>query len=46
MQYAILYVNSPPFIIEPANWATAVNQWVGYMTDPDYARVNARSEEK
>jgi hypothetical protein len=40
MQYAILYVDSPPFIVEPANWTTAVNQWVGYMTDPDYVRVN------
>jgi hypothetical protein len=40
MQYAILYVDSPPFLVEPADWTAAVNQWVGYMTDPDYLRVN------
>jgi hypothetical protein len=40
MQYAILYVNAPPFDVGPADWTTAVNEWVGYMTDPAYALVN------
>jgi hypothetical protein len=40
MQYAILYVDGAPFDVEPADWATAINEWVGYMTDPDYAKVN------
>ena len=40
MQYAILYVDGPPFDVQPADWTTAVNEWVGYMTDPAYAQVN------
>src|SRR5208283_299741 len=40
MQYAILYVSSPPFDVGPADWSSAVAEWVGYMTDPDYVRVN------
>jgi hypothetical protein len=42
MQFAILFVNSPPFDVGPADWTTAVNEWVGYMTDSDYVRVNGR----
>jgi IPT/TIG domain-containing protein len=40
MQYAILYVNGAPFDVGPADWTSAVNEWVGYMTDPAYVRVN------
>ena len=40
MQYAILYVTGPPFDVDPANWSSAVNEWVSYMTDPAYLRIN------
>jgi hypothetical protein len=40
MKYAILYVNGGPFIVAPADWSKAVDEWVGYMADPDYLRVN------
>jgi hypothetical protein len=40
MQYAILYVDSPPFDVGPSDWNSAVNEWVGYMADPDYLRIN------
>jgi hypothetical protein len=40
MQFAILYVTGPPFDVAPADWSTAVNEWVSYMTDPDYVQVN------
>jgi hypothetical protein len=40
MQFAILYVDSPPFDVMPANWSAAVSEWVGYMTDPAYLRIN------
>jgi hypothetical protein len=42
MQYAILYVDSPPFVIGPADWAGAINEWMGYMTDPAYIQVNGK----
>jgi hypothetical protein len=42
MQYAILYVNGDPFNVSPADWPAAVNEWVGYMTDPDYVRINGK----
>jgi IPT/TIG domain-containing protein/glycosyl transferase family WbsX len=42
MQYAILYVDSPPFDVQPTNWTTAVNEWVGYMIDPDYVQVSGK----
>jgi hypothetical protein len=42
MQYAILYVNSPPFVIGPADWAGAINEWMGYMTDLAYMQVNGK----
>ena len=42
MQYAILYVDSPPFVIGPADWPGAINEWVGYMTDPAYVQVNGK----
>ncbi|MGA9528843.1 MAG: glycoside hydrolase family 99-like domain-containing protein [Terriglobales bacterium] len=42
MQYAILYVDSPPFDVSPSQWPAAVNEWVHYMLDPAYARVNGK----
>lgn len=42
MQYAILYVNAPPFVIGPGDWAGAINEWMGYMTDPAYIQVNGK----
>jgi hypothetical protein len=42
MQYAILYVNAPPFVIGPADWTGAINEWMGYMTDPAYAQANGK----
>jgi len=40
MQYAILYVSAPPFDVSPTDWGSAVNEWVGYMSDPAYLRIN------
>jgi len=40
MEYAILYVNTGAFNVAPADWTTAVNEWVTYMTDPAYVRIN------
>lgn len=42
MQFAILYVDSPPFIIAPQNWDRAIAEWLGYMSDPGYATVNGK----
>ena len=42
MQYAILYVNHPPFGIRPADWASAVAEWTDYLADPDYLRIDGR----
>jgi hypothetical protein len=42
MQFAILYVDGAPFDVQPSDWTTAVNEWVGYMTDPDYAQVDGK----
>jgi len=43
MQYAILYVDQPPFtIIYSPDWTSAVNEWLGYMTDPAYLQVNGK----
>jgi hypothetical protein len=42
MQYAILYVDSPPFVIGPADWPGAINEWLGYMSDPAYMQVNGK----
>lgn len=40
MQYAIMYTDHDPFTVRPDDWPATVNEWVGYMTDPDYVRVN------
>lgn len=42
MQYAILYVNHPPFGITPGAWASAVAEWTDYFADPDYLRIDGR----
>jgi hypothetical protein len=42
MQYAILFVDTPPFDVSPSDWTSAVNEWVGYMTDPDYVRIGGK----
>jgi hypothetical protein len=42
MQYAILYVSSAPFLAGPADWNSAVAEWVGYMTDSAYVRINGK----
>lgn len=40
MQYAILYVQGSPFDVPLSDWTSAVNEWVSYMSDPAYLRVN------
>ena len=40
MQYAIMYTDHDPFTVRPDDWPATVNEWVGYMVDPDYVRVN------
>jgi len=42
MQYALLYANHEPFIVEPSSWKTAVDEWVDYMMAPDYLQVNGK----
>ena len=43
MQYAIVYVNQEAFTItNSADWTATVQEWVGYMKDPDYVRVNGK----
>lgn len=42
MQYAILYVNAPPFIAGPTDWSATVNGWLAYMIDSAYLRINGK----
>jgi hypothetical protein len=42
MQFAIMYVNGPPFDVGASDWTSAVDEWVGYMTDRDYFLVNGK----
>jgi hypothetical protein len=42
MQFAMMYVSGGPFYVDASNWTSAVNEWVGYMTDRDYFRVNGK----
>jgi hypothetical protein len=42
MQYAILYVDSSTFTVQPADWPSAVTEWVGYMSDPAYVLINGK----
>lgn len=40
MQYAILYVDSAPFDVSPSDWSSAVSEWLSYMSDSAYLRIN------
>ncbi len=40
MQFAIMYANG--FEVPPADWASTINLWIGYMNDPDYVHVNGK----
>jgi hypothetical protein len=42
MQFAIMYTNGPPFVVPPTDWASTINEWIGYMKDRDYVRVNGK----
>lgn len=42
MQFALMYVNGPPFDVDASHWPSAVSEWVGYMKNPDYLRVNGK----
>jgi len=43
MQYAILYCDQSPFTISnSADWNSAVTEWMGYMTDSAYLKVNGK----
>jgi hypothetical protein len=42
MQFAILYVDQDPFIIAPADWTSAFNEWIGFMKDSAYLPVNGK----
>ena len=42
MQYAIVYIDTPPFMFTPSDWSSVVNEWLSYMTEPDYVRVNGK----
>lgn len=43
MQYAILYVDQPPFTItNTADWSSAISDWITYMADPAYMLVNGK----
>ncbi len=42
MQFAIMYTDHDPFTVTPADWAATTNEWISYMTDPGYMRVNGK----
>jgi glycosyl transferase family WbsX/IPT/TIG domain-containing protein len=42
MQFAIQYVDDGSFIVPSADWNSTINEWLGYMSDPDYVRVNGK----
>ena len=42
MQYAILFVDSDPFVPQATDWPGIINQWMTYMTDPAYVKVNGK----
>jgi hypothetical protein len=42
MQYAIVYIDAPPFMFAPSDWSSVVTEWLTYMTEPDYVRVNGK----
>ena len=42
MQFAIQYVDAPPFVVPSAAWTSTITEWLGYMKDPAYVRVNGK----
>jgi hypothetical protein len=42
MQYAILFVDDPPFVPKASDWTGIINQWTDYMADPAYVKVNGK----
>jgi uncharacterized protein (TIGR03437 family) len=42
MQYAILYVDEDPFTVSPADWHSAIREWIAFMKDPAYLLVNGK----
>ncbi len=42
MQFAIMYVNHDPFAVQPTDWDAAMDEWIGYLKDPDYLLVNGK----
>ena len=42
MKYAIAYIDLPPFMFTPSDWSAVVAEWLTYMTEPDYVRVNGK----
>ena len=42
VQFAIMYTDHDPFTVRPVDWPAVVDEWVGYMVDPGYARVNGK----
>lgn len=42
MQFAIMYADHDPFTVRPDDWTAVVNEWIGYMLDPDYVHVNGK----
>jgi hypothetical protein len=42
MQFAIMYTDHEPFTVRPNDWTAVVDEWTGYMIDPDYVRVNGK----
>ncbi len=42
MQFAIMYTDDMPGAVLPADWNSAISEWMSYMTDRDYVRVNGK----
>jgi hypothetical protein len=42
MKFAIMYTDHDPFTVRPDDWTAVVDEWIGYMVDPDYVHVNGK----
>jgi Glycosyltransferase WbsX/Divergent InlB B-repeat domain len=42
VNFALLYVNAPPFEIPAADWPAVSEAWVGDMANPSYERVEGK----
>jgi len=42
MQFTIQYIDDGSFIVPSSDWNTTITEWLGYMADPDYVRVNGK----